>query len=213
MKKEEQVMNKPTHVMGGITAGIAVNKFVVPTLANVASIEGFVGLGAVMAGAFLGSVLPDIDHRGSFIGRRLRIISTPFAMAGFATKQVKKVANTVTGKKGSTDSIISHRGITHTLIFAIALSTLLAYLVLQLSGFSQAIMLFFVLGLFGGMISHLVLDMLTKQGVPLLYPLTKRDISIAPFKTGGIGEYLTSFACIALIVLMLQDVSLMAFTK
>jgi len=198
-------MNKPTHVMGGITAGIAVNKFVVPTLTNVASIEGVIGIVAVMAGAFLGSVLPDIDHRGSFIGRRLRIISTPFAIAGFASKQVKKVANTVTGKKGSTDTIISHRGITHTLIFAIGLCTLLSYLVLQLSGFSQAIMLFFVLGLFGGILSHLVLDMLTKSGVPLLYPFTKRDFSFAPFETGGVGEYIASFGCIALIVLMLQD--------
>lgn len=184
-------MNKPTHVMGGITAGIAVNKFVVPTLTNVASIEGFVGLGAVMAGAFLGSVLPDIDHKGSFIGRRLKVIS-------FIVHHT-----------------VGHRGLTHTLLFAIGLSTLLAYLVLQLSGFSQAIMLFFVLGLFAGILSHLALDMLTKEGIPLFYPFIKADISIARFKTGGVGEYIASLGCMALIVLMLQDLpgTLMAFVK
>ena len=206
-------MNKPTHVIGGITAGIAVNKFIVPTLTNVASVEGVLGVVAVMGGAFLGSVLPDIDHRGSFIGRRLRIISTPFAIAGVATKQVKKVTNAVAGKKGSADSIISHRGITHTLIFALGLCILLSYLVMQLSGISQTIMLFFGLGLFGGILSHLALDMLTKGGIPLLYPFIKKDISLAGFKTGGIGEYVVSFGCMVLIFYMFQDHSIIAFMK
>jgi inner membrane protein len=182
-------MNKPTHVMGGVTAGIAVNKFIVPTLTNVASIEGVVGVGAVMAGAFLGSVLPDIDHKGSFIGRRLKPIS--FIL----------------------HHTIGHRGLTHTPIFVIGFSTLLAYLVMQLSGFAQTVMLFFVLGLFGGMVSHLALDLLTESGIPLFYPFSKKDISLAPFRTGGIGEYIASLACMALIFLMLQDVYVMAFVK
>lgn len=182
-------MNKPTHVIGGVVAGIAVDKFIVPTLTNVASVEGVVGIGAVMAGAFLGSVLPDIDHKGSFIGRRLK----PISFILYHT--------------------IGHRGLTHTPIFVIGLSTLLAYLVMQLSGFAQATMLFFVLGLFGGMLSHLALDLLTKGGVPLFYPFSKKDISLTPFKTGGMWEYIVALGCMALIVVMLQDISLMAFAK
>lgn len=182
-------MNKPTHVVGGITAGIAVNKFIVPTIADVSSVEGVVGLGAVMAGAFLGSILPDIDHKGSFIGRRLKVTSF--------------IVNHTVG----------HRGLTHALIFTIGLTTLLLFLVMQLSGFPQMIMLLFVLGLFGGMISHLLLDMMTKQGIPLLYPFTKKNYSIARFKTGGIGEYIAQGICVVIIVFMLKDISFVALAQ
>jgi len=182
-------MNKPTHVLGGVTAGVCVAKYVIPSLTNVASIEGVIGIGAVMGGAFLGSVLLDIDHKGSFIGRRLKIIS--FIL----------------------HHTIGHRGITHTPIFVCGFTVLLAYLTMGLSGFSQAMTMFFVLGLFGGMVSHLLLDLLTRGGIPLLYPFTKKDYSIAPFKTGGIGEYIVSLGCIIITLLMLQDLSLFSSLK
>lgn len=182
-------MNKTTHIIAGVTAGVAVNKFVVPTLTNVASAEGFVGIGAVMAGAFIGSVLPDIDHPGSFIGRKVKPISI--------------ILNRTVG----------HRGMTHAPIFVLGLSALLGFLVMKLTGFTQAISLFFVLGLFAGMVSHLLMDMLTKSGIPLLYPFSKKDFSIAPFKTGGIGEYIASLACILIIFFMMKEVALVAFVE
>lgn len=182
-------MNKTTHIVAGITAGVAVNKFIAPNVVELASVEGFLGIGAVMGGAFLGSVLPDIDHKGSFIGRRLKPIS-------FVVQHT-----------------LGHRGLTHSPLFIMGLTLLLGFLTLQLDGFGREIMLMFVLGLFGGMASHLFMDMLTISGIPLLYPFSDKKFSIAPFKTGGIGEYIASIGCIIFVIWMMNDVSMLAFLE
>jgi inner membrane protein len=44
----------------------------------------------------------------------------------------------------------------------------------------------------GGYISHIVADMVTKRGVPLFYPLSRRAFGLALFRTGGIGEWAVS---------------------
>lgn len=178
-------MNKTTHIIGGVTAGIAVNQYIVPKITATSTPESFIGVASVMAGAFLGSVLPDIDHKNSFIGRRLKVIS--FAL----------------------HHTVGHRGLTHSPLFIIALSTILSLFVLQLSGFTKLISFLFVLGLFFGMLSHLIMDSLTKGGIPLLYPFSKKHYSIGKFKTGGIGEYIASFACILVIIMILQNSSLL----
>ena len=46
------------------------------------------------------------------------------------------------------------------------------------------------------MISHVLLDLITKEGVPLFYPLNKEKISLIGITTGGfvesiIGTFLT----------------------
>lgn len=180
-------MNKTTHIVAGITAGIAVNKFIVPNVVDLSSVEGVVGMGAVMGGAFLGSVLPDIDHKGSFIGRRLKPVSVV-------------VQHT-----------LGHRGLTHSPLFVMGLTILLGVLTMQLDGFVREMMLMFILGLFGGMVSHLFMDMLTVSGIPLLYPFSDKKFSIAPFRTGGIGEYVASTGCVILLIWMMNDVAMLAF--
>jgi inner membrane protein len=54
--------------------------------------------GPEIAAAMVGSLLPDIDHPHSFVGRRLRLISVPLA------------------------AVVGHRGVTHS-IFAVMAAT------------------------------------------------------------------------------------------
>lgn len=177
-------MNKPTHVIGGVTAGIAVNQFIVPHITNSAiTPESIVGIASVMAGAFIGSVLPDIDHKGSFIGRRLKPIS--FIL----------------------HHTVGHRGMTHAPLVSVIFVTVLSFGVLHLTtGFVQTMLFYFLLGLFAGIASHLFLDALTKGGIPLLYPFSSKHYSIGRFKTGGIGEYVVSFALILCILAMMKGI-------
>lgn len=91
----------------------------------------------------LGSLLPDIDHSGSKLGRRVPWI----------------------GK------VLKHRGITHSLISLVLVTTANKWLGL-------------------GYLTHLLLDMLTKQGVQLLYPL-KGMYGLKLISTGGIIEKVT----------------------
>ncbi|NJK38896.1 MAG: metal-dependent hydrolase [Oscillatoriales cyanobacterium RM2_1_1] len=76
-----------------------------------------------------------------------------------------------------------HRGLTHTLIFALGFSLALAGLTYQKFKYSYQQMLLFTFGLYG---SHLLLDWLTAggQGMQLLWPLTeayfKSPLSLFP---------------------------------
>jgi inner membrane protein len=91
-------------------------------------------LGLVVAG----SLLPDIDHPKSWVGRRTRPISTAIA------------------------STFSHRGITHSAIAVLGLTTLLMH-----AGYRRGI----VAALAIGYLSHLAADMLTPQGLRLAWPM------------------------------------------
>ena len=86
----------------------------------------------------LGSLLPDIDHPKSWVGRRTRPISTAIA------------------------STFSHRGITHSAIAGVGLTTLLLH-----AGYRRARGSALVIGY----LSHLAADMLTPRGLRLAWPL------------------------------------------
>jgi inner membrane protein len=93
-------------------------------------------------GLFLGSLLPDIDHPQSYLGRR--------------TIPLSVLINKCFGHRGFTHSILS----------------------LTLLGVASAVWwgsnpLFFG-GLLIGYFSHLLGDMTTVSGIPLLYPKKKR---------------------------------------
>jgi inner membrane protein len=51
---------------------------------------------AAMAAAALGALLPDIDHPGSWAGRKMRLVSVPLSM------------------------VVGHRGVTHSLLAVVA---------------------------------------------------------------------------------------------
>lgn len=172
-------MNKPAHLMGGLTVGIAVTKYT--TIQYNGVVDGALGIGAVLCGALLGSLLPDIDHRNSYIGKKL------------------KIASFIISKT------LGHRSVVHAPLVIFTFSALLYFLTMQLTGTAHEVSRYFVIGLSYGMFSHLFLDMLTKRGIPLFYPISKKGFRLAKFSGGGIGDRITINACIAFIAFMLFD--------
>ncbi|MBO8161356.1 MAG: metal-dependent hydrolase [Thermosipho sp. (in: Bacteria)] len=84
--------------------------------------------------------------------------------------------------------VLKHRTFTHS-VFFILLSLLVCL-----------INFYFGFGLFVGVVVHILSDMLTVMGCPLLYPISKRYISISRFKTGSSGEdFIRIFAFLLII--------------
>lgn len=136
-----------THITGGIVVG-GIAYAVVPVGGPL----------SFMAGAVLGSLMPDLDHPKAFLNKRARSTSI---LAGFG-----------------------HRTFTHSLLF-----TFLVLGVCLLSGIYKSVSM----GLFWGILSHLLLDTLNPSGVPWLWPYSKK-FSMANIHTGGGGEYGVFFA-------------------
>ena len=98
----------------------------------------------------LGSLLPDIDTPYSFIGRKCKIISYPLFY------------------------LFGHRTITHSLLIW---TLLLCISPIFSSGFMYGL---FCISLYGGVVSHLVLDTISTVGVSLLYPLCNIRFHLIP---------------------------------
>lgn len=96
----------------------------------------------VVPGALLTSLLPDIDHPQSIIGQRLKWFSVPVAR------------------------VFGHRGFTHSLL-AIIVSIILIQLKISPTEFIPVDVFH---AMIIGYLSHLLADMLTPSGVPLLWP-------------------------------------------
>lgn len=76
---------------------------------------------------------------------------------------------------------VSHRGVTHTLLFAVAVGAVLAWATRLLPAGTVAprvTALAFGVGVFG-VGAHLLGDVLTPAGVPLLWPLSDRRVTLA----------------------------------
>jgi inner membrane protein len=143
---------------------------------------------AVASGALalLGSIVPDIDNKKSMVGSKMKITST------------------------ITNKIFGHRGITHTpalliVFFAIIFGCLLG------TGNMQFLPL--LVGFTMGCASHLLLDMFTKGGIPLLFPLSKKRVKLTPFKTGGIFEILFGIAIAILNIVIAITILIFKFSS
>lgn len=145
-------MTGQTHILGGITASLA--------FAQLSPEEPVL----ILIGGVVGSLIPDICHGGSKIGKTFPLLS--------------KIIN----------SLFGHRTFTHSLLF-LALAALLFHFVLPIDGLAH--------GLLAGMISHIILDMMTKHGVKLLFPWKVKVRFPFTVKTGGFGEYV-AFAALSL---------------
>ncbi len=78
--------------------------------------------------------------------------------------------------------IFGHRGFIHSPVLYLALSAIgLTFLPDKK---------LYILAALIGVISHLILDMLNPEGIPLLYPISKKHYSFAGIKTGSIWESL-----------------------
>ncbi|KIE63994.1 metal-dependent hydrolase [Candidatus Riesia pediculischaeffi] len=110
----------------------------------------------LISGSIIGSMIPDVDHPCSRIGRLMRCISLPiYKLSG-------------------------HRGITHSLLFLIIIILSLNP-VLERSIVSYDFTKSFFLGYF----SHIIGDIFTKNGVPLFWPF-KTKISLPILKNDNI---------------------------
>lgn len=124
---------------------------------------GSLALTAFCGGSLLGALLPDIDHAGSAIGRRIKPISF--------------VIQTLAG----------HRGITH----APATWLVLTVVLFAIAALLNPAFHFLVAGLSLGYASHLFLDCLTIGGIPAAWPAKSIKVRYTAglFKTGSIGEH------------------------
>ncbi len=149
-----------THALGGVLAGTAVLEALEPA-DNVTE-------AAVMFGAVIGSLLPDIDHTRSKVSRSSAVAQ----LTSYAVSAVTK-----------------HRGFLHTPLFLLilALALGLAINILQNSGLELAAWSIYF-GLLPGMLSHLMLDTCNPGGIMWLYPISKKRLSILPIKTCSLGE-------------------------
>lgn len=103
-----------------------------------------------VAATTLGALLPDIDTPYSYLGRRCKLISIPIY------------------------KIFGHRTITHSLFIW---TLLLLFCPIFSTGLVYGL---FCICLYGGVVSHLLLDTISTTGVYLLYPVYKIKFHLIP---------------------------------
>lgn len=115
----------------------------------------------------ISSLLPDLDHPKSTLGSKLTFISYP------------------------TSAIFGHRGITHSFLMIAALVFFIKDIATS-SNVHLSITQYFILPFVVGYLSHLLADLCTPAGLPLLYPAKKR-FNIAYISSPGIQFLLSAF--------------------
>ena len=151
-------MNHQAHKVAGVCAGTITATLLYHN--DIQSGNGLIAIVPIIAGGYLGALLPDIDHPGSKIGRAL------YPVAWVVNK------------------LFGHRGATHSLLALFLTSVLFILPSLKLTGFAGFMYTQFAIGVAVGFLSHLILDMSTKSGVPLLHPFTRKSFRIAKLTTG-----------------------------
>lgn len=155
-------MTKQTHSSGGfLIALITLNAFIMNYLIKYNISYGLLSIAIYFYASHIGSLFPDIDMKGSFISKSHPLIHKIF------------------GKR------LRHRGFTHSLLAMIILYIFIKNFI-QISN-EDIIIISMCYGFFIGYASHLILDLITKEGVELLYPF-KINISIFFIKTNSNGE-------------------------
>ena len=160
-----------THRIGGISAALITSTFLY-TAGYTTLVEYPLLMTTVIAGGWLGGLMPDIDHPNSTISR-YKVLGVPIF------KPIAWLINTLFG----------HRGATHTLWALILTSA--PFLVLPTFIPTNYVILQILSVLFGigyavGYFSHLFLDSLTPSGTPMLWPLP--DIHLGRLTTGKYDE-------------------------
>ena len=122
---------------------------------------------AAAAAGVLGGLAPDLDHRKSKITQKAGLF-------GFVSSRMLK-----------------HRGVLHAPATYLVLAAVL-FACIGAHSLTRAA----ICGLLAGTASHLLLDALTPSGIPLLWPLTKKRISLLPIQTGGRIDRLIGRLCL-----------------
>lgn len=170
-----------THMVGGTCTGFLTTAWLLnhtnfseqPLLA--------LAVPLLIASASFGSLLPDIDHPNSKMGRRVKPLS----------KFINK--------------LVGHRGATHTLLAMMIVSLVLFLLNLSLPLSLQPLGLTAVLGVTVGYFNHLLLDALTPSGVPIFAPFYKKSIRFAKLTTGKYDVFVAISMVVATFFLLSTD--------
>lgn len=151
-------MNHQAHKVAGVCAGTIAATLIYHN--DLQSGQGLIAVVPMIVGGYFGGLLPDIDHPGSKIGKRL------YPIAWVVNK------------------LFGHRGATHSLLALFLTSALFLMPSLLLDGFAKFMYTQFAIGVSVGFLSHLLLDMTTKSGIPLMYPFLPKSFRIARLTTG-----------------------------
>lgn len=172
-------MNYKTHLNGGIVAGL----YVVCKMQDLT----LVSTGLFLSTVAIGSLLPDIDHKNSYIGSK--------------TKGLSKAINKLAGHRK-----LFHAPLLYLLLYSLGLGIC-----------KENIDFMVVNGLFLGILSHLILDSFTIGGLPWFYPFSKQKFSLAKIKTSSnLEESICLMLCcinVAILLDMLHITSIFVFTQ
>ncbi len=155
------------------------------------------------AAASVGALVPDIDHPGSKINKimlpiknRLGKMMIYSGIGSFLIYKYKGVNSLVfLGIIMIIIGLSHHRSFTHSILGTILLSVV-SFMVLQ-NYLSYNLIIAFITGI----ISHLMADYLTKQGIELFYPVSNKNYKFfITFSSGGTAESLLSLIFIFMII-------------
>ena len=155
-------MTKETHSKGGYILDLLLLPYIYNTFLVDYNLSYRVILLFIYAYfTHLGALVSDIDMKGSYISKRFPIIYKVF------------------GKR------FRHRGFTHSLIFV----GIIAFIgdTIIVSSNDNIVFTCIFSGLLAGVLSHICLDLITKEGVELFYPI-EINFSILPIKTSSKTE-------------------------
>ena len=157
-------MVKETHIKGGYIFALLAIPFIDNTfLSEYDIIYKCILLIIYMYFSYLGSVSPDIDMKGSYISKRYPIIYKKFG------------------------SKFKHRGFTHSILFVSSIACLSEILLSYTN--NNIVFICLCSGFLIGYISHLALDLLTKEGIEIFYPISI-NFSLLHIKTNSKTEKL-----------------------
>lgn len=139
--------------------------------------SGLMSLG-VATMAVLGGLLPDVDEPSSTLGREIPggrvgrlLLGAAAAMVGI---RYKSFVALLVGVGLAALALVPHRGVTHSLAALVAVGLA-----------AHSLPAVYLRPLLAGYASQLLLDALTPEGVPLLWPLRIR-IGLPLVRTGGL---------------------------
>lgn len=173
-------MNSRTHTIGGICSGVVASTIL---YADTFTVGSLVTSGLIIYGSSIGSIIPDIDHPTSKLGRK------------FLLRPISIVINKVFG----------HRTITHSLISTVVFSFLLLLTTYLFEGVFHYIYSNLIIGICVGYLSHLLLDSFTVKGIPIYYPFSSKTYKLFNFKTGKDEEL------VSMIILLLTGLFIITY--
>lgn len=157
-------MVKETHTKGGYLFALLALPFIDNEyLSSYELIYRFILLIIYMYFSYIGSVIPDIDMRNSYASKTFTKVYKLFG------------------------SRFRHRSFTHSLLF-LYLLCYLSNIILKYTD-NNVVFISSFSGLIIGCSSHMMLDLFTKEGIELLYPIDI-NFSLMPIKTNSKTEKL-----------------------